>query len=184
MKLHLLAGAALATLLVAPAAFAQSDDWSAWTPGWYGAVDVGGHHTQAQALASPSSGIGLYPHYTDPDVVAFARIGYRLNGHIRLEIEGGYRHEGLGGVGANPAGGPYACAAASIGSGSCATPPGGEHAWTGMANVLFDILPHSRLNPFVGGGVGVVRTHLNEEGFCPAPACLPGGNQFSVDNGD
>ena len=181
MKLNLLAGAALASLMAAPAAFAQVDDWSATEPGWYGALDAGGHHVAGQRLTSPTTGIGLLPLYTDPEFVAFARIGYRLNPHLRLEIEGGWRHEGIRAV--EPLnGGPYACAPGS-GAGTCESPAGGEHAWTGMANVLFDILPHSRINPFVGGGVGVAKIHLDEAGVCNGVGCTFPQPLLSIDNG-
>ena len=40
MKFKLLAGAALVSLLAAPAAFAQDDsDYTSTHPGWYGALD-------------------------------------------------------------------------------------------------------------------------------------------------
>ena len=170
MKSMLLAGAALATLLVAPAAFAQGDDdWSAWTPGWYGAVDAGGHHTNEFRGTFPGSGIGLNPVFDNPDWVAFARIGYRLNGHIRLEAEGGYRHETLksfnGFDPGNDADRYYLCKAGSTGSGDCTNPAGSETAWSAMGNVLFDLLPHSRINPFIGGGAGVIGVKLHSGGL-------------------
>ena len=118
MKLKFLAGAALVSLLAAPAAFAQ-DDWSATEPGWYGAIDAGGHHTMTMNGVFPGTGVGADIRTTNPDFVGFARIGYRLNGHVRIEIEGGYRHESIDDVfGTGDASG-YSLCNANTSPGTC-----------------------------------------------------------------
>jgi outer membrane protein OmpA-like peptidoglycan-associated protein len=159
MKSVLLAGAALATLFAAPAAFAQNDaDWSATEPGWYGAVDAGGHHTNEMRGKWAGTDEGFNPVTVNPDWNGFARVGYRINGHVRVELEGGYRHDGMksfnGFDPGNDANRYYLCGGGSTGSGGCGNPGGRVNVWTGMANVLFDLLPHSTFNPFLGGGVG------------------------------
>src|SRR5579863_10513538 len=178
MKLNLLAGAALISLLVAPAAFAQDDsDWSSNHPGWYGAVDAGGHHTQTfEGVLNGTNG-GLDIGTTNPDIAAWVRIGYRISGHLRLELEGGYRHEGVQTItGDGAADGLFICNANS-GAGTCETPGGTQTAWTGMANLLVDVLPHARINPFVGGGVGFVHVSMNTQGtVCDSEECFTGEN--------
>ncbi|HEY1561007.1 MAG TPA: hypothetical protein VGF71_08980, partial [Caulobacteraceae bacterium] len=96
MKFKLLAGAALVSLLAAPAAFAQDDsDYTSTHPGWYGAIDAGGHHTATFDGVFPGESAGADIHTTNPDFAGFVRLGYRINGHLRIELEGGYRHEGI-----------------------------------------------------------------------------------------
>ncbi len=96
MKFKLLAGAALVSLLAAPAAFAQDDsDYTSTHPGWYGALDAGGHHTNTFDGVLNGDNGPLDIHTTNPDFAGFVRIGYRINGHLRIELEGGYRHEGI-----------------------------------------------------------------------------------------
>ena len=80
MKSKLMAGAALAMLVSAPAAFAQDDsDWSATQPGWYGAIDVGGHHTSGLRGKFAGQDTGLNPVTNNPDFDAFVRVGYRFD---------------------------------------------------------------------------------------------------------
>jgi len=188
MKLKLMAGAALAMLVTAPAAFAQDDsDWSATQPGWYGAIDVGGHHTRGLRGKFAGQDTGLNPVSNNPDVDAFVRVGYRLNGHLRLELEGGYRRAGLTSFDGFPrVGNDFFLCGSGSGGGVCTNPGGSVDSWTGMANALFDILPHSRLNPFVGGGVGFVHLKTRSTGtieggppgFVPLPATIDDSDTF------
>ena len=167
MKSTLLAGAALAMLVgAAPAAFAQDDsDWSATQPGWYGAIDVGGHHTRGLRGTFAGQGWGLNPVTNNPDFDAFVRIGYRLNGHVRLELEGGYRRAGITSFDGFPRiTNDYFLCGSGSGGGVCSNPGGNVDSWTGFGNVLFDLLPHSRINPFVGGGVGFVHLKVVSAG--------------------
>jgi len=173
MKLKLLAGAAVAAMLgapamlAAPAAFAQDtdSDYSATTPGWYGAIEGAGHHMRGLGLAFeplPGDDDGFNVRAHDVDWAAFARIGYRISPHIRLEVEGGYRHGGINSINdfktpdtPSPGGEDIDfCDSGATGSDNCGNPGGHVNAWTGMANILFDLLPHSRINPFIGGGAG------------------------------
>src|SRR5438270_7557546 len=87
MKFKLLAGAALAAMFVASAASAQV--------GWYGAVDLGYHWPEgidANSSANDASG-AAYAWTFDQKAswASFARLGYQVNDHWRVELEGGYR---------------------------------------------------------------------------------------------
>ena len=165
MKMKLLAGAAVATVLAATGASAQ-------VLGWYGAIDIGGHKTPAMTdtfdppvgqgfLNSP----GLVVRTNQIDYTGFARLGYRFSPHLRVEIEGGYRHAGLRSVN-DPPGTPVDLQLCNQNSaaGSCNSPEGTVNAWTGMANVLFDVLPTSRIDPFIGGGLGVMHVKVRADG--------------------
>src|SRR5262245_50210090 len=88
MKTKLLAGAALAAMFAASAAAADE-------PGWYGAIDLGWHKstnlkTNSATLASDN--LPYHLHFkTNDSWAGFARVGYRVSPHLRLELEGGYR---------------------------------------------------------------------------------------------
>ena len=117
----------------------------------------------------PGAGFGFNPVTKNPDWLVLGRIGYRLNGHIRFEAEGGYRHETVTSFNGFDAGDDadrfYLCHSGSTGSGDCANPKGSETAWSAMGNVIFDLLPHSRINPFIGGGAGVIGLKLHSGGI-------------------
>ncbi len=165
MKMKLLAGAAVASVLAATGAGAQ-------VLGWYGAIDIGGHHQptmDAHFTALQGTGFdnaeGLNFRTEQVDYAGFARIGYRLTPNVRLEIEGGYRHGGLKSVYDSP-GSAVDLDLCNLNSaaGTCGTPDGSINAWTGMANILFDILPASRIDPFIGGGVGAMHVKVRADG--------------------
>jgi len=90
MKLKLLGGVALAGLLAATAANADPAP-----TGWYGAVDIGAHFPDRLDTTSSvnEDAFGPYNFQFSQDVnwVGFARIGYKLSPHLRIELEGGYR---------------------------------------------------------------------------------------------
>src|SRR5665213_537636 len=91
MKLKLLAGAAVATVFAASGAFAQDS-------GWYGAIDIGGHHQNGFHGAFAPTGTdadGFNFRVHDVELLGFGRIGYRISPHVRIELEGGYRHGGI-----------------------------------------------------------------------------------------
>ena len=87
MKFKLLAGAALATMFVASGAAAQV--------GWYGAVDLGYHWPEGiEATSSANAADGAPYHWTfnqEGSWAGFARLGYQLDDHWRVELEAGYR---------------------------------------------------------------------------------------------
>src|SRR6266851_617607 len=98
MKLKLLAGAAVATVFATSGALAQDApwNWAANTPGWYGAIDLGIHQVQSLPLningQSPDGSTGFINDgfrvkTSSVDFAAFARIGYRVMPHLRLEVE-------------------------------------------------------------------------------------------------
>jgi len=88
MKFKLLAGAALAAVFAASGASAQST-------GWYGAVDLGYHWPEGIEGQASNNGANGTPYSWDfnqeDDWAGFARLGYQLNDHWRVELEGGYR---------------------------------------------------------------------------------------------
>ncbi|HXA38178.1 MAG TPA: outer membrane beta-barrel protein, partial [Phenylobacterium sp.] len=165
MKMKLLAGVALAVTAAASGAWASEN-------GWYGAVDVGGHQIDPFNAISIDPGVTPFRYKTRDDVVVYGRIGYQLFPHLRLELEGGYHPSTLKGV--SSIGGNqvllcnYNSSAAfdGIGSvtGTCGRPHGEVDVWTAMGNALIDLLPNSRIDPFIGGGVGIVSTHIGATG--------------------
>ena len=87
MKLKLLAGVALAAVFSAGAAAAQV--------GWYGAVDLGYHWPDGIVGESSNNAANAFPYNwrfnQEDDWAGFARLGYQLNDHWRVELELGYR---------------------------------------------------------------------------------------------
>ncbi|MDB5449943.1 MAG: OmpA family protein, partial [Phenylobacterium sp.] len=159
MKFKLLAGAALAAVFTASGAAAQV--------GWYGAVDLGYHWPEGIEATSANNAPNGAPYSwkfnQQDDWAGFARLGYQLSDHWRVELEAGYRSGNIdtvrGGSNQQIAGlctpGVIRTAAAP----NCGSPSGDLKSWTVMGNVLYDFLPNSAINPFVGAGVGV--NHLN-----------------------
>src|SRR5579862_3734956 len=97
MKLKLLAGVAMAGVAAAATAYAAPSD-----TGWYGAIDLGGHfpqglgtHGSVNELTGPPADLRFD---TKANFVGFARIGYKVTPHMRIELEGGYRPGDLGSV--------------------------------------------------------------------------------------
>src|SRR5438128_11910296 len=86
MKTRLLAGAALAAVFAASGASAQDT-------GWYGALDLGWHSTRTINFHAANGLPGDPPIKADlkDSWAGFARVGYKLSPHLRLELEGGYR---------------------------------------------------------------------------------------------
>ena len=166
MKSKLLAGAAVATALIASGA-------SASEPGWYGAIDVGAHH-QFQAQGTPNApGFDGFQASTKWNVVGFARVGYQVVPHLRLELEGGYRPGKLKALASDPSGDYYLCAAGSGATNACVPPGGSINAWSVMGNVLFDIMPDGKIDPFFGGGIGAVNVKTRISGDLVGPAVGP-----------
>ena len=95
MKFKLLAGAALAAVFAASGASAQE-------VGWYGAVDLGYHWPEGIEGDSSNNAANSQPYSWDfnqeEDWAGFARLGYRLSEHWRVELEGGYRSGDIGKV--------------------------------------------------------------------------------------
>ncbi|HQP20300.1 MAG TPA: outer membrane beta-barrel protein, partial [Phenylobacterium sp.] len=163
MKFNLLAGAALAAVFAASGASAQDT-------GWYGAVDLGYHWPEGAEFESSNNAINGAPYRWDlqqqDDWAGFARLGYQLNSHWRVELEGGYRSgdvESFRGGNTQPILGlctPGVIRTAA--SPTCGSPSGSMQAWTVMGNVIYDIMPDSAINPFVGAGVGIAHIKADQ----------------------
>ena len=156
MKFKLLAGAAIAAVCVATGA-------SAADTGWYGAVDMGYHWPDSFSLSSSNNSANGNPYEWNlaqkEDWAGFARLGYRVSNNWRVELEGGYR---AGDVNSFRGGANQAitglCAPGVIrtaASPNCGAPTGSVQVWSLMGNVLYDFMPDSTINPFVGAGLGV-----------------------------
>ncbi|MDP3100716.1 MAG: porin family protein, partial [Phenylobacterium sp.] len=164
MKFKLLAGAALAAVFAASGASAQE--------GWYGAIDLGYHWPEGIEATSSNNALNAAPYSwtfnQEEDWAGFARLGYQLNDHWRVELEGGYRPGDIksirGGAGNSILGlctpGVLRTAAAP----TCGSPTGSIESWTVMGNVLYDFAPGAMINPFVGAGVGINHVKLDTVG--------------------
>ena len=70
-----------------------------------------------------------------------------------------------------------------MGNPSCGGPSGHLDAYTVMGNVIYDFLPSSRVNPFIGVGVGVIRADTSAFGqFSAVPAGQPAIQTLSIRN--
>lgn len=165
MRFKLLAGAALAAVFAASGASAQD-------AGWYGAVDLGYHMPEGIEAASSNNSAGGSPYNWDfnqeEDWTGFARLGYQLNEHWRVELEGGYRPgdiESIRGGSSNAILG--LCTAGVIRTAAapaCGSPSGEIESWTVMGNVIYDFAPGSMINPFIGVGVGINHVSVDTVG--------------------
>ena len=147
MKLKLLAGAAVAGVFAAAGAYAQPAD-----SGWYGAIDVGAHQampldTTSQFSQFPGAPPAALTVFTNDNFAGFARVGYKISPHVRVELEAGYRPANLRSVLerhfiGRPTGSiESVCNFFSVPSGSaCPAPSGNNDTWTAMANLLVDLL--------------------------------------------
>ena len=160
MKFKLLAGAALAAVFAASGAAAQV--------GWYGAIDLGYHWpdtTEFDTTAGPTVNI-----HTQDDWAAFARLGYQVSDHWRVEGELGYRPGDVdSAITRNPSAATFSALCTpnvtrTAAAPSCGSPDGDAKTWSLMANVIYDVLPDSPINPFLGVGVGAARTKLRMTG--------------------
>ena len=147
MKKMLFAGAAALAALVATGAQAASTE-----TGWYGALDAGVHKTKpitSTATDLNNTAIGYDWNWgTEQSWAGFARLGYRMTPHVRVELEGGYRQGNLSSVlsktgsASIPAG---LCAAGVIRTSAaptCGKPSGHINRYTVMLNGLYDPEPH------------------------------------------
>ena len=188
MKMKLMAGVALAAATAASGAWALND-------GWYGAIDVGAHQlSPLESVPTSDSSAAPFKYKTKPDVLGFGRIGYQLFPHLRLEIEGGYRPSKLKGVSSFGATNPIIlCNANSSAaydpvngfSGTCGRPNDTIDAFTAMGNVIVDVLPNSKIDPFIGGGVGAIFDKVRARGNLIGPGVAdPDGSGFLVSQSD
>jgi opacity protein-like surface antigen len=152
MKLNLLAGAAFVAVVAASAAQAASPN------GWYGAIDAGWHSPStvkaASANASPDGGAYSWNYDLKDNWAGFARLGYRVNPNWRVELEGGYRPGDLSNVSGRDASRAATEPFGLKDAGTGGSPGGHIHSWTVLGNLIYDFLPESKVNPFVGAGLG------------------------------
>ena len=160
MKAKLMAGAALVAALAATSAYAaQPNGFYAAVDGGYRIESNGGIHTHSSANAADGQPYG-YKWSRDNDWTGFARLGYQVAPHWRVELEGGYRPGDLNSVrGASQRAQPYALCSSGVtrsaASPACGSPDGSQDEFSVMGNVIYDILPDSKIDPFVGVGLGV-----------------------------
>src|SRR5690349_12577998 len=96
MKFKLLAGAALAAVFTATATGAAAE------VGWYGAADIGYHWPEGLRATSSNNAANGIPYIWSfnqkDDWTGFARLGYQVSDHWRVELEVGYRPGDLSSV--------------------------------------------------------------------------------------
>lgn len=162
----------LALVLAASSAAAQSLD----APRWYGAFDFGGHWPGSINSSSTGSAPDGKPYDWQwrfrSDWALAARLGYRLTRHVRVEGEFSFEPTDVasahapgadvGGVSASRPGEPWGLCQTPPAAGACAPLNGPNKYFTadyaGMANVIYDVTPDRRIDPFFGVGFGA--THI------------------------
>lgn len=142
-------------------------------PRFYLALDLGYHWPRPINATS----LGLAPdnrpynwlYRINPDWAAFGRVGYRVSRHWRVEFDAGLRESNINSIhapGPNVSGfsvgrpaQPYALCDHHVVPPPCARIAYPHTNWAyaddGMINVIYDLLPGKRLNPFVGVGGGI-----------------------------
>ncbi|HEX5776836.1 MAG TPA: outer membrane beta-barrel protein, partial [Caulobacteraceae bacterium] len=133
--MKMLAGVAAAAVFTAPGAMAQDI-------GWYGAVDLGYHWLEDIEVESEE--FGTFEPEVEDGWAGFGRLGYQLSPNIRAEGEVGYRPSDIEGLDLDDD--PIS---------------GNAELWTGMINLIFDVVPGGAINPFVGVGAGIARLDLD-----------------------
>ncbi|WP_411288339.1 outer membrane protein, partial [Phenylobacterium sp.] len=165
--------------------------------GWYGAVDLGYHWPESMEATSSNNAPNGAPYSWDfnqeEDWAGFARLGYQLNDNWRVELEVGYRGGDIESIRGGPNNvilglctpGVTRTAAAP----TCGPPNGDTSSWTVMGNLLYDFMPGSVINPFVGAGLGVNNVSTDVTGqFSQVPlpfsATNPAFQNLSIDDDD
>ena len=190
MKFKLLAGAALAAVFAASGASAQE-------VGWYGAVDLGYHWPDGIDGESSNNAAGGSPYNwtfnQEEDWTGFARLGYQLNEHWRVELEGGYRPGDIesirGGSNNSILGLCTPGVVRSAAAPNCGAASGDITSWTLMGNVIYDIAPGAVINPFVGAGIGINHVKVDSVGQFSSvtgayTAANPSIQNLSIDDDD
>lgn len=186
MRFMLFAGAS-ALIAIAGAAHAGTQI------GWYVAADAGVHQPSTQHLSvsdvslfsrdfdassgaefsnDPVLGGATGPYSLKPkdDAALFGRLGYRFAPHWRAELELGHRpgeirHSILDGNDSE----------------SGANGRGHVNLDSTLVNVLYDFAPDSKVNPFLGLGVGNVRVKTTYRGaFVPTPTAQATGDPYDI----
>ena len=181
MRMKLVFGTGLALVMVTTVAVAETK------PGWYVGGDLGAHKTSKTALefddvtlvsssSSASEGssggsaqaldvidAGLLDEHNDVktkgSVAGFGRVGYQFEPSWRVEAELGYRPADIDSL------------ASVTYNGATITDDGkGSLDQTSlMVNLIYDILPDSRLHPYIGAGLGGVNLKADYKGTLTSP---------------
>ena len=164
--------------------------------GWYGAIDLGAHLRQDGPTWGEVRELGAVPaaprFHTDLAFAAYGRIGYRISPRLRLELEAGWRSNRLLSIvdeyqsGRPPGSITAICAPIVAGPAPhCGAPAGGLDAVSAIGNAVIDLGPRQRIDPFVGGGVGVVHVRLRTQGafYGPSGPLSPPGS-IAIDASD
>ena len=166
-------------LLVAGTAFADPSDVAPPLKS-YVAVDFGYHSPQtidARSLSPAPDGRPFEWNYRlNPDWAAFGRVGHRFTPHLRVEMEMGVREGNIHSIASPGPEGPNGLSVLrpqtpfQLCDHTNAPPPCAKiarpslnwaEAYDGMINVLYDVAPQKRLQPFVGAGVGLYHLQFN-----------------------
>ena len=179
MKRILASGAAIAALCAAATgAHAQAIE------GVYVGADVGYSWTNGISgksnVVSPAGGNYEWKFDREDTPAGFLRLGARVAPNWRVELEGGYRNGDIESVRGRGTAQPIGLCTAGIGrttaAPTCGAPVGELRVGSLMANVIYDFMPDSKLNPFVGLGVGAIEVHNKVFGqLSGVPA---GGQQY------
>jgi len=100
--------------------------------GVYVGLNAGLNLNDSGSIGGGPTGSGLE---TDPGVTGIGALGYAFGNGLRVELEGGYRRNGVDKWGDSSVDGSLS-------------------AWSAMVNALYDIDTGSAVSPYVGGGVG------------------------------
>ncbi|HRP10143.1 MAG TPA: outer membrane beta-barrel protein [Terricaulis sp.] len=141
MKSRITKTVALAALMAGTAGVANA------TEGWYGRLDLG--YTTGGEFDIGTDGAW---NYGSPDLEAdmsqHVGLGYAFQNGLRIEGEVGHRWNEIESL-------------ANLDSG------GDVHAWSAMLNFFYDFNRNSRVNPYIGVGVGGVRLNVNGADSAP-----------------
>jgi opacity protein-like surface antigen len=181
-------GLAAAAALAVPAA-ALADPDSSLPPlhaGPYVALDLGYHWPltiDAHSLSPAPDGQPFEWRYKlNSDWAAFGRAGYRFSPHLRVEFDTGLRESNihsimspggdLNGLSALRPQTPFQLCDLTNVPPPCAKIGRPHVNWAyaddGMVNVIYDVAPHQRLEPFVGFGAGIYHLQFDAHYFFSA----------------
>jgi OOP family OmpA-OmpF porin len=176
------AGVALIAAALTPATtYADPDESVSLGP--YIALDLGYHWPltiDAHSLSPAPDGLPFNWNYKlNSDWASFGRVGYRFAEHFRIELDAGLRESNINSIEA-PGGSVNGFSAlrpqepAQLCDHTNAPPPcskiGQPHInWAyaddGMVNVLYDLWPTKRLQPFFGAGAGIYHLQFDAHFF-------------------
>jgi len=181
----------LAALIAASETEAQTAQEFADGPHWYAAFGLGYHVPgtvdSRSTLPAPDGSPYDWQWATKNGAAVTVALGYRFTQHVRLEIQSGYYNSALASVHAPgaDAGGfsvtrpqePYGLCAVGSALPACAAPHDWTYMWTGMTNLIYDVLPDWRIDPFIGAGLGFAHVaHSNTNEFSGVPGVISPSN--------